>query len=94
MRQTMPLASRVVSSGPKLGEFGGRPIGGEDQLPPFAQQGVDRVQQFDLGRPLADQELQVVEDQQATPRYLRRKLGRPLPRRASRNRVVNCSAER
>ena len=49
---------------PQLGQLGRRAVGGEDQLPPFAQKRVDRVQQFDLRGPLADEELQVVDDQQ------------------------------
>ena len=49
--------------GHEVAQFGRRPIGGEDQLPAVAQQRVDRVHQLDLGRPLAGQELQVVEDQ-------------------------------
>ena len=75
MRQTMPLASRVVSSGAKLGQFGRRAIGGKDQLPALAQQRVDRVQQFDLGGPLAGEELQVVEDQQLDAAILAAEVG-------------------
>ena len=48
-----------------LAQLDRRPIGGEDQLPALAEQGVDGVHQFDLRGPLSDQELQIVEDQHA-----------------------------
>ncbi len=50
---------------PQFGQFDRRTVGGEHQLPMFAHQRVDRVQQFDLRRPFADHELQIVENQQA-----------------------------
>ena len=50
---------------PQFGQFGRRAVGGEHQLPAFAHQRVDRVQQFDLRGPLADEKLQIVENQQA-----------------------------
>ena len=46
---------------PQLRQFGRRTVGGEDKLPAFAQERVDRVQQLDLRGPLAHEELQIVE---------------------------------
>ena len=50
--------------GSPVGKPGRRAIHGEHQLPPFSQGFVDRIQQLHLGRSLAGEELQVVDDQQ------------------------------
>ena len=79
---------------PEFGQFGRRAVGGEDELPPFAQERVDRVQQFDLRGPLAHEELQVVEDQHPDAAVLAAEAGQSAAAQASRKWLVNCSAER
>ena len=73
---------------------GRRTIRREDQLPALAQQAVDRVQQFDQRGPLAGEKLDVVQNQQLDAAILAAKTGHAVPRKASRKRLVNCSADR
>ena len=75
MRQTRPLVSRVINSGPNSGSSARRTVGGEDKLPPLLQERVDRVQQFDLRGPLAHEKLQIVEHEHADAAVLAAEAG-------------------
>ena len=84
MRHTSPLVEPRGQLRPQLGQFGRRAVGGEDQLPALAEERVDGVEQLDLGGPLADEELQVVDHQQPDAAVLAAEAGQVRCRGALR----------
>ena len=92
--QTNPLASRETSSLPSGCNSRERTVAGEHDLPPFGQQHVERVEQFVERRPLAGEELHVVEQEQIGTTTFLPEAGQAVPRSASTKLVMNCSAVR
>ena len=94
IRQTMPPASRVVSSGPNsLNSAGDRSAENTSCRPSRSSESIVCNSSTGVAR-LPDKNCRSSIISKSTPRYLRRKLGKPLPRRASKKYVVNCSADR
>jgi len=61
--------------GSQSADFPQRPVGGKHQLAAIAKQGVDRVLEFDDRRPLAAEELDVVDQQHVHVAVLAAKAG-------------------
>ena len=61
----------------QAGQFRRGPVGGQYQLPPLAQQGLDGVLNFHQRRPLAAKEMHVVDQQHIDLAVLAAKAGQP-----------------
>ena len=94
MRQTMPLASRVVSSGPSsASSAGGRSAEKTSCRPSRSSVSMVCSNSTWVAR-LPIEELQIVEDQQAHAAILAAEAGQPAAAERFEEEMVNCSAER
>ena len=94
MRQTSPLVSRVVNSGPSSASSAGERSAAKTSCRPSRSNVSMVCSSSTCVARLPTRNCRSSSTSNPTPRYLRRKLGKPLPRNASRNWLVNCSAER
>ena len=94
MRQTRPLVNRVVNSGPNSASSAGERSAAKTSCRPSRRKVSTVCSNSICVARLPTKNCRSSRISNPTPRYLRRKLGKPLPRKASRKWLVNCSAER